>query len=185
MLSSSLKGVASWKEGSVDCWVPLRRSTDAAAHRPVKPSLDPNLFVLLNHELINLPKGRWNCLFLTAVGQCKLLDAVPYAIKKSELPSYIFHNYTTIVTGSARDVQGTERLVMLPSLRSRPPGLADSQHSAFVINSLSFSLAWGHSVVAQKSSFFFSFIEHKPWQQKRWANCNYMTIPNAFCILTA
>lgn len=33
-------------------------------------------------------------------------------------------------------------------------------------------------------SFFFStLMEHKLWQQKRWANCNYTTIRNAFCIL--
>lgn len=39
----------------------------------------------------------------------------------------------------------------------------------------------------RKALFFFFFfstlMEHKLWQQKRWANCNYTTIRNAFCIL--
>lgn len=31
--------------------------------------------------------------------------------------------------------------------------------------------------------FFPTLMEHKPWQQERWANRSYRTLRNAFCIL--
>lgn len=71
-----------------------------------------------------------------------------------------------------------------PQIQAARVGWLPAQFS--VTNPLSFSLDWGHSVMAQKSSvlFFFStLMEQKLWQQKRWANCNYTTIRNAFCIL--
>lgn len=134
-------------------------------------------------------------MFLTAVGQCRLLDTVPWCcqekwaslLRVSRLRGGARGFNTTILTVGTRDVQGAVRSPVLLHLRSRPPGLADFQHRVSVTNPLSFSLDWGHSVMAQKSSvlfFFFStLMEHKLWQQKRWANCNYTTIRNAFCIL--
>lgn len=60
-------------------------------------------------NLLTYPRrDRTACLTLTAAGQCKLLGAVPYAVKKRELPFDVFHHCTTIVTASARDGQGTE-----------------------------------------------------------------------------
>lgn len=134
-------------------------------------------------------------MFLTAVGQCRLLDTVPLCCQKKwasllGVPPHVTLGgardfNTTILTVGTRDVQGAVRSPVLLHLRSRPPGLADSQHRVSVTNSLSFSLDWCHSVMAQKSSlfFFFTLMEHKLWQQKRWANCNYATIWNVFCIL--
>lgn len=65
---------------------------------------------------------------------------------------------TTILTVGTRDVQGAVRSPVLLHLRSRPPGLADSQHRVSVTNPLSFSLDWCHSVMAQKSSVFCFFL---------------------------
>lgn len=52
---------------TVDC--PPRRSADMVAHRPAEPGPDLNLFVLLDHDLIN-SSNRWHCdrRLLTGVG---------------------------------------------------------------------------------------------------------------------
>lgn len=108
-----------WREGSVDCGVLPRRRADAAAHRPVKPGPDPSLFMLLNHELINSPKGWYNCVFLqllASVISCwlqflMLLRQVSFLLHlpQHETLEGAQSVSTTLLTVGAGDVQGAVR----------------------------------------------------------------------------
>lgn len=131
---------------------------------------------------------------LGVIGWCKLLRAVPNAVKTvsasphgspTTCASRKGLGFPIIPTFWWLRIQRCLWCRIWRCLLSQNPGPLSWLTPNTVLLSqphwISYSAGVTQSVL--RKALILTLIEHRPWQRKRWADCNFVVIANAFCIL--